>query len=202
MLKTSKIIIYDEPTVPQIKLEKLAKFITDTFSVKVETRENIFLKLDEEDYKKISSIPNVKLVHPNTNNQELIAKSQGVIVISGSTGFEALFHKKPVILFSQDHYDSLSMVTKIDSITNLPHHIRDSIQNFEFKPLELNALMKVYDELSLLVPYSSMLKDGNVLSSIQRYENDLSLTQKEFKKFYETYEKYFELIASDIITKI
>ena len=89
-----------------------------------------------EDYKKISSIPNVKLVHPNTNNQELIAKSQGVIVISGSTGFEALFHKKPVILFSQDHYDSLSMVTKIDSITNLPHHIRDSIQNFEFKPLE------------------------------------------------------------------
>ena len=155
-----------------------------------------------EDYKKISSIPNVKLVHPNTDNQELIAKSQGVIVISGSTGFEALFHKKPVILFSQDHYDSLSMVTKIDSITNLPHHIRDSIQNFEFKPLELNALMKVYDELSLLVPYSSMLKDGNVLSSIQRYENDLSLTQKEFKKFYETYEKYFELIASDIITKI
>ena len=55
MLKTSKIILYDEPTVPQIQLDKLVKFITNTFSVKVETRENIFLKLNEGDFKKIAS---------------------------------------------------------------------------------------------------------------------------------------------------
>ncbi len=155
-----------------------------------------------KDYKRISSIPNVKLVHPSTNNQELISKSLGVIVISGSTGFEALFHKKPVILFSNEHYDPLSMVKKIESFNHLPNTIHDFIQNFKFEPIELNALMKVYDDLSLLVPYSSMLKDGNVISSIQRYENDLSLTEKEFKKFYDTYENYFELIAADIFSKI
>jgi hypothetical protein len=54
-LKISKIILYDEPTVPQIRLEKLEKFITDTSEMKVESRKNIFLGLDEKDYKKIAS---------------------------------------------------------------------------------------------------------------------------------------------------
>jgi len=43
-LKISKIIIYDEPSVPEIQLDKLVKFLQETFSVKIETRENI-LKL-------------------------------------------------------------------------------------------------------------------------------------------------------------
>lgn len=155
-----------------------------------------------EDYKKLTSIPNVKLVHPSANNQELISKSQAVVAISGSTGFEALFHKKPVILFSKEHYDKLSMVTKVQSFSTLKHDIDHAINDFKFNNVELNALMKAYGELSLSVPYSSMLKDGNVLSAIQRYENDLSLTIKEFEKFYETYKEYFDAIAKDIYSKI
>ncbi len=41
-MKTSKIILYDEPTVPEIRLERLEKFISDTFTIEIETRENIF----------------------------------------------------------------------------------------------------------------------------------------------------------------
>lgn len=155
-----------------------------------------------EDYKRISSIPNVKLVHPTTNNQELISKSQAVMVISGSTGFEALFHKKPVILFSKDHYDKLSMVTRVRSFNDLKKDIDNALSDFKFNDVELSALMKVYDDLTLSVPYSSMLKDGNTLSAIQRYENDLSLTISEFTKFYESYRPYFELIAKDVYSKI
>jgi hypothetical protein len=40
-LKISKIILYDEPSVPEIKLNSLAKFLQDVFPVNVETRENI-----------------------------------------------------------------------------------------------------------------------------------------------------------------
>ena len=50
-------------------------------------------------YEKIINIPNVTLIHPEANSQELISKSQAVISITGSTGFEALFYKKPVIIF-------------------------------------------------------------------------------------------------------
>jgi len=47
-LKISKIIIYDEPSVPEIQLNELVKFLQGTFSVIVETRENI-LKFSSKD---------------------------------------------------------------------------------------------------------------------------------------------------------
>jgi len=55
-LKTSKIILYDEPTVPQIELQKLKKFITDTFPVKIEVRKNFFQNLETSNYEKIASV--------------------------------------------------------------------------------------------------------------------------------------------------
>ena len=55
-MKTSKIILYDEPTVPQIQLQKLRKFITDTFPVKTEIRKNFFHNLEENNYEKIASV--------------------------------------------------------------------------------------------------------------------------------------------------
>jgi len=41
-LKISTVFLYDEPTVPEIRIDDLANFIRDTFHVKVETRKNIF----------------------------------------------------------------------------------------------------------------------------------------------------------------
>ena len=155
-----------------------------------------------DDYKKIISLPNVKLVHPNMNNQDLISKSQGIISISGGTGFEALFHKKPVFLFANDLYDELSMVTKIRSLTTLPDDINHALSNFKFNNKELNAFMQVFNEQCLPVPYHSMMKDGNVLSSIQRYEGDFNLTLKNFHRFYETYRNHFELIAHTAYSKL
>jgi hypothetical protein len=54
-LKTSKIILYDEPTVPEIQLKKLEKFIVDTFPVKSETRSNFFQNSNQKMYEKIAS---------------------------------------------------------------------------------------------------------------------------------------------------
>ena len=42
MLKISTVYLYDEPSVPEIKINELANFIKDTFHVKVELRKNIF----------------------------------------------------------------------------------------------------------------------------------------------------------------
>jgi len=42
LLKISTVFLYDEPTVPEIKLDNLANFIRDTLQVKVEIRKNIF----------------------------------------------------------------------------------------------------------------------------------------------------------------
>lgn len=155
-----------------------------------------------EDYNKILALPNVKLVHPSVNSQELISKSQGVIVINGSVGFEGLFYKKPIILFGDEYYDELSMVTKIISLPTLPDSISNAISNFKFNNKELNALMQAVNDQTISIPYFSIIKDGVVLSSIQRNENDFNLTTKHFQKFYDTHKNHFELIAQTIYSKL
>jgi hypothetical protein len=54
-VKISKIIIYKEPSVPQISLDKIKEFIFKQFHIKIEIRENIFHKLDKQTSKKIAS---------------------------------------------------------------------------------------------------------------------------------------------------
>jgi len=41
-VKFSKIFLYDEPSVPEIKLDELAEFLEKTFHVNVEKRKNVF----------------------------------------------------------------------------------------------------------------------------------------------------------------
>ena len=153
------------------------------------------------DYKKIISIPNVKLVHPSVYSQELISKSKGVVLISGATGFEALFHKKPVILFSDEIYEDLSMVTKVTTFDKLHEDICNALQNYKFSNKELNAFMNVINEQSISIPYFSIIKDGVTLSAVHRNEQNFELTLKNYQKFYESYKKYFEVFAKSIYLK-
>jgi hypothetical protein len=47
LLKISKIFLYDEPAVPEIKINDLADFIKKTFTINVEIRKNIFSNVDQ-----------------------------------------------------------------------------------------------------------------------------------------------------------
>jgi len=153
-----------------------------------------------EDYKRIFELQNVKMIHPDFNSQKLISNSTAIISIMGSTGFEALFYKKPVFLFSEEYYDVLSMVKKIQNITELPEIIKKHLKNFKFNHLELNALMHATNSCSIQIPYFSMMKDAITISSTQK-NSGIEKSVDIFEKFYSKYEKYFELVAKSIISK-
>ena len=55
MLKISKIILYEEPTVPEIKIKKIKKFIIDTFPTEVEIKKNFFQFSNEKIFENIAS---------------------------------------------------------------------------------------------------------------------------------------------------
>jgi hypothetical protein len=54
-VKISKIILYNEPTVPEIQIEKIKQFITDTFQIKVEVKSNFFESLEDKIFENIAS---------------------------------------------------------------------------------------------------------------------------------------------------
>ena len=126
------------------------------------------------------------MIHPSVNSQELIANTKAVVLISGGTGFEAIFHKKPVILFSDEIYEELSTVTKVTKFDNLHKEISDAIKNFKFNIKEINALMKVIEKQAITIPYFEIIKEGVTLSAIQRNKKNPELTLEYFKKFHKT----------------
>ena len=95
-MRISKIILYDEPTVPEINIKKIQEFILETFGIKVQVRNNIFENLDKETCKKIAStrivnlkksfenhIPTIdeistELENKDTSNKEEMALYDGI----------------------------------------------------------------------------------------------------------------------------
>jgi len=196
----SKILVTSPFFSNQLALvENVARSIPVNFILYVKEHPSQDLKLwrSIDFYKTIIELPNVKLVHPTANSQDLISRSSGIISIIGSTGFEALFYKKPVILFADAYYDCLSMVNKVNNLTELPHLISEILSSFEFNNKELNALIKSANNQSITIPYYQMMKDALNVSSLQRTKNNSELTEKQFKNFYENYKENFELIGNE-----
>lgn len=54
-MKISKIFLYDEPSVPEITISKLADFIKKFFKIDCEVRKNIFLDADQNVAKQLAS---------------------------------------------------------------------------------------------------------------------------------------------------
>ena len=67
-------------------------------------------------YEKLARVPNVRLIHPDTPARDVILGSQGVVTISGTAGFEAALHGKPVFTLGRPFYNGAApMVVHAES---------------------------------------------------------------------------------------
>jgi hypothetical protein len=88
-------------------------------------------------YKEIKKMPNIKLIHPGVRSFELIKKAKLVATINGTTGWEAVLFKKPVITFGNAFYNSLSTVMYCKSMHDLPNMAKHQLESFQYKKDEL-----------------------------------------------------------------
>ena len=93
-MKTNKIILYDEPKVPEIQLKRIKNFLLELFPVKVEIRKNIldYSKRDISEEIKKTRIYNLKkpLKKQNLENENLFTENwnQNTKEIKLHDGFE------------------------------------------------------------------------------------------------------------------
>jgi hypothetical protein len=57
-------------------------------------------------YETIADLGNVRLLDQRTDGYEVIRRCRGVVTIAGTTGFEALFYGKRVLVFGRAFYDA------------------------------------------------------------------------------------------------
>ncbi len=108
-------------------------------------------------YKAIRKYPNVLLINPLMNIHDLIIKSEGVITLSGTAGWEAILWSKPVFLLGNVFYESFKYIIKIENINELTSAIKNT--DFSFYKSEIYQ-----HELNKYVAcYLQSLKNGNYL---------------------------------------
>jgi hypothetical protein len=152
-------------------------------------------------YETIIEMPNVKLIHPDVDSNHLISKSKLVISITGTSGFEAIIQNKPVLLFSDTFYDSLTLVTKIEKYSDLPSVIRKCINLTTNDKNDLAYLIKAIENVSINIPYIEMWKDALLIPSTLKYSG-IPHAQNHFENFYKKYNNEFDKIANAYKTKL
>ena len=67
-------------------------------------------------YKELKKYPNVRLINPWTDTQDLIKHAQAVTTLTGTAGWEAMLHKKPVFIGGNIFFDSAPGVIKLEDV--------------------------------------------------------------------------------------
>jgi hypothetical protein len=75
----------------------------------------------------IRRLPNVRLVDPMINSHEMIANSRGVVVITSTVGFEAVYHAKPIIVCGRVFYRGRGVTHDVDELWRLPETIERAL---------------------------------------------------------------------------
>ena len=98
-----------------------------------------------EYYKQLLKIKNLKFIRQDQNSFDLIDNSLLVATISGETGIEAFFRKKPCIVFSNTWYSKLNGIFIIKSEKNLKNNY-EKIINFNSFDNENNFLDDLFSK--------------------------------------------------------
>ena len=90
-------------------------------------------------YQEINNIENVQIVGPLENLSEIIKNAKMLITISGTSAFEAILRKIPVIHFGDLPFEVLNdnMIKKVDNFENLKDSYHLLLKNYQYNEPEI-----------------------------------------------------------------
>lgn len=88
-------------------------------------------------YKELKKIPNLRLINPACSGFSIAAQSRLVFTITGTSGWEAVLLKKPVVVFGAMYYDTLSGVRRCGAVQDLPILVKEQLEKFSYGEPEL-----------------------------------------------------------------
>ncbi len=121
-------------------------------------------------YKELKKIPNLKLLPPTVVNFDILKQAKLIVTLTGTSGWEAVLMKKPVITFGDTFYNTLPMVKKCTAIADLPFLIKEQLNTFQ------------YNEQALLNLLTAMLKEGAPLDLVKLWLKEGSTEMKKKKE--------------------
>lgn len=127
-------------------------------------------------YKKIKEIPNVVLISPLENTEEVVKRSKGVVTLTSTIGLEAALAGKPVYVLGNVFYSHHPSCRKIAGFEDLKEKIKKDLE----KPERVENLEE--KNISFMVSYARNTIKGDISSaSSGKDTNDYKEMIKEIK---------------------
>ncbi|MCP5463731.1 MAG: hypothetical protein H7A33_01770 [Deltaproteobacteria bacterium] len=143
-------------------------------------------------YKKLLEIPNLYLVNPFLKGYQLVQHAQAVAVITGTIGFEAAIHGKPVMVFGNAPYQILpkSMVYEIDSLNSLAVDYQKLLEQHQYD--EESLIRFICSNISEAVAvdlYSVLLNKGGRFSENQDGKSEKERYEEGYRNLAQALKK-------------
>ncbi len=152
-------------------------------------------------YKKIKSLANVELVHPNFNSLELIKHSSMVCTINGTASLEAAFFNKPSMVFADSSFSTLSSVCRVKSFEDLSKFLKIYLKT----KVDINALndyINFIEQNSFEFNFSNILSDSNESFSDEFNKSRSNFSISSMNSFLENHKSEFLKLADEHIHQI
>lgn len=128
-------------------VKQAAKSLPVDFRLYVKEHPAMFGYRTRRFYREVAKIPNVKLIAPAVSGTELIARARLIFTLTGTSGWEGMLLKKPVITFGDVFYNVLPMAKKVGDIHELPRLVSEQLQEYRHDEEKLTAyLTAIYAE--------------------------------------------------------
>tara|TARA_Y100001980_G_C14227202_1_gene80950 strand:- start:41 stop:550 length:510 start_codon:yes stop_codon:yes gene_type:complete len=143
-------------------------------------------------YKKILSIPNVKLVDPRISSEMVLKNCDLVIMIRGAMGLEAVIKKIPVIALGKTMFQLLpkEMYRFCDSLYNLKSDVDDLTKNY------------TYNEEALLRYISSVIEGSCSVNLITDLLGKKGRYREETAKYEFDKHPHFDILTEHLLNRI
>ncbi len=152
-------------------------------------------------YKQILALPNVKLVHPDISNFEMMENCSLVVSIAGTSAMEAAFFNKHAIVFADAIYSKLESIHKLTSLEALPKMVREYLDcqtslddlNRYVQFLESNSFSYDIGQMTALF-YDQFFYGGFI--------RDIEIDENIMKGFLEKHKEKFTKLTTQHVNKI
>ncbi len=153
------------------------------------------------DYKKLLDLPNLVLLHPTVDPNEILKKCSLVISIVGTTALESAYYMKPSIIFGDTPFSNLNSVTKINQLSDLPSLIRTILT----KKIDYSDVADFHDYIER---NSFQLNLSQIWKSISDHFQfggayvDVTITEQQVNEYVAKNSNEFIILANAYIQKI
>lgn len=119
--------------------------------------------------KAISKLENVVLLKGTVNAHEVIKRSAGVIVINSTVAFEALLHRKPVLVLGHWSFGRLGMTEHLEDMRDLPQTLMKLRYSTVNADIVDHTLYNLYGEMHRCSYNRHPINYDDIAGSILKY---------------------------------